>query len=65
MPRQEPQQPSGISRLAQTVGYAIVAVFVVGQVIEFCGGHKLAAEVYVLLGIVAGGLFGVSAIKRR
>lgn len=61
--RQNP--PPRLTVFGHVVGLVILTAFIAREVAELRGGPKMDPEIYALLGIVAGAVFGVTLIKGR
>lgn len=65
MPQRKQQPPQRLTIFAHVVGTVILVAFIAGQIVSLRGGPKIDPEIYALLGIVSGAVFGVTLLGRR
>lgn len=61
----ERRQPPSLDWFGYSVGIVILAAFVGSQIASLSSGSQVPAGIYTLMGIVAGGTWGATMLKRK
>lgn len=65
MARRKRPEPTALNWFGYTVGIVILLAFIASLVVSLRGGPCIPVEIYVLMGTVAGAVFGATVLKRN